>query len=135
MKQVTKRSNDNELTSSQVKILEKISSTSSSNSGSDNDEDLLKSSSSSEETKTITEETKSIIEESISFAQETKPIIEESIPNTLLQESTFVTEITPIQEPIYNLKEESTISSDEDKIILSDSSDEEKYLDKMRKIL
>jgi hypothetical protein len=46
MKQVTKRNNDNELTSSQVKIMEKIgeevSSTSSSNSNSDNDEDLLK---------------------------------------------------------------------------------------------
>jgi len=157
MKQVTKRNNDNDLTSSQVKILEKISSTSSSNNSSDDDEDLLKSSSSSEETKNITEEIKSVTQETNPIIEETKLIIEEIKPVTqesiseetktitqesVVQESTFVTEITPIQEPIYssleksNTKvEESTISSDEDKIILSDSSDEEKYLEKMRKIL
>jgi hypothetical protein len=133
MKQVTKRSKDNNLTSSQVKILEEVSSTSSSNS--DNDEDLLKSSSSSE--KLITEETKPVTEETKSVTQESIPIVQESIP--IVQESIPIQELT---EPTYNLKEESntkveesTISSDEDKIILSDSSDEEKYLEKMRKIL
>jgi len=163
MKQVTKRNNDNELTSSQVKIMEKIgeevSSTSSSNSNSDNDEDLLKSSSSSEKPvvegsteesiaqnipliiEPVVQESAPVVQESAPVVQESAPVVQESAPviqeiEHIVQESTFVAEPTysPLKESNTNA-EETTISSDEDKIILSDSSDEEKYLEKMRKIL
>jgi hypothetical protein len=122
MKQVTKRSNDNNLTSSQVKILEEVSTTSS---DSDNDEDLLKSSTSSSSSdksakNTIAEELNTIAEESTTIPEKLNTIAEEL--NTIPEKSNINTD-------------ESTTFSDEDKIILSDSSDEEKYLDKMKKLL
>ena len=141
MKQVTKRNNDNELTSSQVKIMEKIGEdvSSTSSSSSNNDEDLLKSSTTSSSSE---KEVKSIIKEELVEITPIQELLEEIIP---IQE--LLEEKPPIQEKESDTKtedtskesdtnvEETTISSDEDKIILSDSSDEEKYLEKMRKIL
>ena len=131
MKQIIKPSNDNNLTSSQIKILEEVSTTSS---DSDNDEDLLKSNTSSSSSDKSSEELNTIAEDSTTIAEKLNNIAEES--TTIAEESNTIAEkLNTIAEESTTKVEESTISSDEDKIILSDSSDEEKYLDKMKKIL
>ena len=157
MKQVTKRNNDNELTSSQVKIMEKIGEevSSTSSSSSNNDEDLLKSSTTS--SSSSEKEVKSIItpiqeKELDTKIEDTSTILQSDTKtedkSTILQSDTKTEDTSTILQSDTKTedksdtitKEESNTktdsnSSDEDKIILSDSSDEEKYLEKMRKIL
>lgn len=140
MKQVTKPSNDNELTSSQVKLMEKIGEelSSTSSSSSNNDEDLLKSSTTT--SSSSEREIKSIIKEELvklTPIQEKEEDTKTEETSTILQPDTITKEEsdTKTKEESDTITKETTISSDEDKIILSDSSDEEKYLEKMRKIL